>query len=54
MDKREAKQFGSWVALIGGIIFLGGAFSAIYIAFFMKAETATQIITTLGRLFHRI
>lgn len=54
MEKQEARKLGAWVSLIGGIIFFGGACSAIYIAFFMKAETATRILTTLGRLFNHI
>ncbi len=54
MDKRQKKYVGAWVSLIGGTIFFLGACSAIYIAFFMKAETATLILARLGRLFHNI
>ncbi len=52
MDKREKKYFGAKIALMGGFIFLLSAFSSIYVAFFIKPETATRFITALARLLH--
>ena len=54
MDKKEAKRLGAWISLLGGACFVVGAIAAIYIAFFIKPETATLILAHLGRLFHRI
>jgi len=54
MDKREAKRLGAWISLLGGSCFVLGALSAIYIAFFMKPETATHYLAILSRLFHRL
>ncbi len=53
MDKKEAKRLGAWVSLIGGTIFFVGALSAIYIAFFMKPETATNAIVWLAHTLRR-
>ncbi len=44
MDKKEAKRLGAWISLLGGTCFVAGAAAAVYIAFFMKPETATRII----------
>lgn len=54
MDKKEARQLGGWVSLMGGLFFIGALVASVYVAFFMKAETATHILITLGRWFHRI
>ena len=53
MDKKEAKRLGAWISLLGGTCFVLGALTALYIAFFMKPETATHVLACLGRLFHR-
>jgi hypothetical protein len=54
VDKREAKRLGAWISLLGGACFVLGAIAAIYIAFFLKPETATLVLARLGRLFHHI
>ena len=54
MNKREKKQFGAWVSLFAGIFFLFGAIAAIYIAFFIKPETATYILARLGHMVRHI
>ena len=54
MDKKEAKRLGAWISLLGGTCFVAGALAAVYIAFFIKPETATLILARLGRLFHNI
>jgi len=54
MDKKEAKRMGAWISLLGGSCFVLGAIAAIYIAFFIKPETATHVLARLGRMFHRM
>ncbi len=54
MDKKEAKRLGAWISLLGGACFVMGALAALYIAFLMNPETATRVLTQLGRLFHHI
>ena len=48
MDKKEAKKLGAWISLLGGACFVLGAIAAIYIAFFIKPETATTLLVYLG------
>jgi len=48
VDKREAKKLGAWISLLGGACFVLGALAAIYIAFFIRPETATALLTHLG------
>ena len=54
MDKKEAKRLGAWISLLGGTCFVLGALSAVYVAFFMKPETATLLLVRLGHLLHHI
>jgi hypothetical protein len=54
MDKKEAKRLGAWISLLGGFCFVLGAIAAFYIAFYLKPETATRILATLGRMFHHM
>jgi len=54
VDKKEAKKMGAWISLLGGGCFVLGAFSAVYIAFFMKPEAAVRVLAWLGRMFHRL
>lgn len=50
MNKQELKRFGGWVSLFGGLIFLGSAFAAIYVAFFIPHEEATRFILWLSHV----
>lgn len=50
MDKQEARRFGAWVSLIGGLFFVTSAVLAIYVAFFIPPEKATHFITSLAHL----
>jgi hypothetical protein len=52
MDKKEAKKLGAWISLLGGMTFVLGAAAAVYIAFFLKPESAVRVLTWLGRTFH--
>jgi hypothetical protein len=54
MDKKQAKRLGSFISLLGGLCFVLGAASAVYIAFFLKPETALEVLRWLGRTFHRL
>jgi len=52
MDKAERKRMGAVVSLLGGGCFVLGALAAAYIAFFMRPETATDVLVWLGKVFH--
>ena len=53
MDKKEAKRLGAWVSLLGGSVFFAGGAAAVYIAFFMKPETATRAITCIAHFLRK-
>jgi hypothetical protein len=53
MDKKEAKKLGAWISLLGGMTFVLGAVVAVYIAFIMKPESAFNVLTWMGRTFHK-
>ena len=53
MTKKEAKAMGAWISLLGGMTFVLGAAAAVYIAFFLKPETAVQVLAWMGRTFHK-
>jgi hypothetical protein len=52
MDKLERKRMGAWISLLGGGCFVLGALAAVYIAFFMKPETANHFLSWLVHTLH--
>ena len=52
MNKQEAKTLGAWISLWVGSLFILSALGAIYVAFFIKPESATHFLLWLGRTLH--
>jgi hypothetical protein len=51
MDKLERKKLGAWISLLGGSCFVIASLTAIYVAFFMPPEAATDILIRISRIF---
>jgi hypothetical protein len=53
MDKSEGQKLGARISLLGGACFVVAALAAVYVAFFMSAETKLDFLTWLGHTFRR-